>query len=89
MSAYRVEYTDHALRQLERIPEPHRTRIGHKVRMLADNPRPPTSCKLKDAGALHRIRVGDYRVLYEIHDRIVTVLIAEIGTRGGSYRHLS
>jgi len=88
MTPYRVEYTDKALRQLERIPNPHRARIGLKVRALADNPRPPTSCKLQGSDTLHRIRVGDYRVLYEIHDAVVTVLIAEIGTRGDIYRRL-
>ena len=88
MPVYRVEYTDKALRQLERIPNPHRARIGQKVRALADNPRPPQSCKLHGSKSLHRIRVGEYRVLYEIRDAIITVLVAHIGTRGGVYRRL-
>ena len=88
MAVYRVEYTNKALRQLACISEPYRTRIGHKVMALADNPRPPASCKLRGSNSLHRIRVGDYRVLYEIHDQIVTVLVAEVGHRSFIYRDL-
>jgi len=53
---------------------------------LADEPRPDGSRKLRGAGDLYRIRVGSYRVVYEIDDSIRIVVISRIGHRRDVYR---
>jgi mRNA interferase RelE/StbE len=56
------------------------------LRGLENDPRPPGSIKLHGEEDLHRIRVGDYRILYQIQDAILVVLVVEIGHRREIYR---
>jgi mRNA interferase RelE/StbE len=53
---------------------------------LAENPRPPGVDKMTDAGGLHRVRVGDYRVVYAVDDSARIVTVAAIGKRDDIYR---
>jgi mRNA interferase RelE/StbE len=53
---------------------------------LAADPRPPGCKKLADSTDFYRIRVSDYRMLYEIRDRAVLVLVIKIGHRRDVYR---
>ena len=74
-----------AQRMLAKIVQPYRDRIISAVRHLAENPRPPEVKKLSGRDAW-RIRIGSYRVLYEIHDAKLVVLVVEIGDRRDVYR---
>ena len=60
-------------------------RVLAAIRSLADDPRPHECKKLANREAW-RIRVGDYRVIYEIDDQTLTVLIVEAGHRREAYR---
>jgi mRNA interferase RelE/StbE len=60
-------------------------RIQARLRAIESNPRPPDVKKLKGRPAW-RVSVGDYRVIYEIHDRELLVMIVTIGHRGDVYR---
>lgn len=83
--AYRVEYKPAAERDLLALPPDVQRRIRPKIDALADNPRPHGVKKLKGEENTWRIRVGDYRVIYEIHDRILLVLVLRIRHRGSAY----
>lgn len=61
-------------------------RIHAAIRGLAADPRPRGSKKLQGYANTWRIRVGDYRVMYEIHEEIVVVLIVNIANRKDAYR---
>ncbi|MGV8075079.1 MAG: type II toxin-antitoxin system RelE/ParE family toxin [Syntrophobacteraceae bacterium] len=74
-----------AQKQLSRIAQPARDRIVTTVRELAEEPRPVGVKKLAGREAW-RIRVGDYRIIYEIHDQLLTVLVVSIGHRRDVYR---
>ena len=63
-----------------------RRRITSALHGLSENPRPVGSIKLSDPEALYRIRVGDYRVLYQIQDAILLVLVVRIAHRREVYR---
>ena len=63
-------------------------RILQKIRPLAQAPRPPGSKKMQGGSRLWRIRVGDYRVVYEIFDDTTTVEIGYIRHRREIYRNL-
>lgn len=85
---YRIELKASARNSLAKIPQPHRQRIATKINRLAENPRPRGVEKLAGKTPLYRIRVGDYRVIYEIRDAVLLVLVVRIGGRGDVYRHL-
>jgi mRNA interferase RelE/StbE len=72
-------------KELERLPDEVVNRVLARLAGLEVNPRPPDVKKLKGRNAW-RIRVGDYRVIYEIHDRELQVLVITVGHRREIYR---
>ena len=63
-----------------------RARLGQAIDGLGSEPRPPGCKKLKDEKRAYRVRVGDYRILYEIHDDRLVVLVIRIAKREDAYR---
>lgn len=84
--SYRVELTARAAKQLEALPQLFRKKVGARIDALAKQPRPSNSKKLTDRDNLYRLRVGDYRVIYQIEDRIVLITVIRIGHRRDLYR---
>ena len=86
---YRIEFREKAKRQLKDLSKVDRYALGRiktRIDALANNPRPPDVKKLSGTESLYRIRVGDYRIIYEIQDRVLVVLVVKIGRRGDVYR---
>lgn len=83
---YSVKFTPHAARAFRKLPRDVQTRISPSVDALKENPRPPGSEKLKGSEDAYRIRVGDYRILYEVQDKELIVYIIEAGHRRAVYR---
>jgi mRNA interferase RelE/StbE len=84
---YTVEITDRAKRELRRLPKQIASSILFEARALAKDPRPHGYQKLSGTD-LYRIRVGDYRIVYEIHDRVLVVLVIHVGHRREVYKRL-
>ncbi|OYD95825.1 type II toxin-antitoxin system mRNA interferase toxin, RelE/StbE family [Nostoc sp. 'Peltigera membranacea cyanobiont' 210A] len=63
-----------------------RIRIQTKIDDLADNPRPNGVVKLEDSDNAYRIRVGSYRVIYDIFDDVLIVSVVKVGHRKEVYR---
>jgi mRNA interferase RelE/StbE len=83
--AYQVELTRSAARQLRSLPRDTQVRLRDSIRKLADNPRPDRAVKLTGQD-LYRIRVGDYRVVYQVRDDVLLVLVVRLGHRRDVYR---
>jgi mRNA interferase RelE/StbE len=83
---YRIEFAPSAAREFERLPRDVQARIARKIDGLAANPRPPGVKKLQGPIDRYRIRIGDYRVVYDIYDRILRVLVLKVGHRRDIYR---
>ncbi len=83
---WQIEFTAKASRQFDTLPPHVRARIAPHMDALADNPRPPGCKKLKGAGDFWRIRIGDYRVICQIQDRALIVLIVTLGDRKDIYQ---
>jgi mRNA interferase RelE/StbE len=83
--AYTVEIEPRAQRQLRTLPRDVQRRITDALAALADQPRPPDAKRLTGHDRTYRIRVGAYRILYEIEDRIRIILIIEVGHRRQVY----
>lgn len=86
MGRYQVVFTRSARKELERLPTVIADRVLTRVQALATNPRPRGCRLLSGADSLWRIRIGDYRVLYEIQDEGEMVDILAIRHRGDAYR---
>jgi len=82
---YSIEILKSAKKQLGRIQSNDQERIISEIRALALNPRPLGSIKLHGRDAW-RIRVGDYRIIYEIKDSMLSVFVVAIGHRREIYR---
>jgi mRNA interferase RelE/StbE len=85
---YTVLLTPRATRDLKAIRNPiAKKRIAEAIDGLESDPRPQGVEKLTDvAPPIYRIRVGDFRILYEINDQTVTVTVARIGDRKFIYK---
>jgi mRNA interferase RelE/StbE len=88
--AYTVQLVKTAVREYDKLPAKIKRRIDEAFEELEQNPRPPGCKKLTEAQGVYRIRVGDYRVLYEIDDdqRVLEVLVVKISNRADVYRYL-
>ena len=86
--SYRIEVKCQAIKALAAIPHPHRRRIANAIDGLAQQPRPAGCTKLIGADNAYRIRVGDYRIVYQILDRVLIVFIIRIAHRKDVYRGL-
>lgn len=82
---YAVEILRIAQKQLAKIDRQARSRVVNAIRGLANNPR-PSGCKKLSGRPAWRIRVGAYRVIYEVHDEELVVLVVVIGDRKDVYR---
>lgn len=81
---YSVELSPRAVRDLRALPDQIRKRIGRRIDDLREEPRPDGCKKLSDG--TYRVRVGDYRIVYDISDAVLRVLILKVGGRGDIYR---
>jgi mRNA interferase RelE/StbE len=82
---YRVDVAPAAVRQLRKLAPPARRRIQAAIELLAEQPRPSGSTKLVGGEGEWRVRTGDYRIVYEIHDSVLLVLVVAVGHRRDIY----
>ena len=87
MPAYRVEVQRSAERDLDRLSKMLFDRISARLMALAQDPRPPGAEKLTGLEAF-RVRVGDYRIIYEVDNSARVVVVTRIRHRREVYRKL-
>ena len=85
---YQVSIDRDAQRVLKRCPADLVRRLRAAILALADNPRPIGCKKLTGQYDLWRIRVGDWRIVYQIQDDVLIVVVVEVASRGNAYRKL-
>lgn len=83
---YQIRLKPSAVRDLKKIPESDRKRVARVIDSLANNPRPREAKKLRGEKDLYRVRAGDYRVIYQVKDKILLVLVIRIRHRREVYR---
>lgn len=82
---YRIEVTPRALKDLKALPTRERQRVAEQIDALKTDPRPTGCKKLQGREDFYRIRVGDYRVVYQIEDEVLVILILRAGDRKEIY----
>lgn len=83
--AYSIQSYSQVKSDLKEIPEPIRSRIGNAINNLGDNPRPAGVVKVSGYSDLYRVRVGNYRIVYFIHDRQLHIVVVAAVVRGKAY----
>ena len=83
---YRVEITKRAERQFDSLPREAQVRVNKLFDVLAEDPRSHGAVKMEGHADLYRMRTGDWRVVYEIRDNVLLVLVVAVGHRREVYR---
>jgi len=85
MGRYRLIFRKSVSKDLRGIPKKHVARILKCFQALAEDPRPP-GCEKLSGQERYRVRQGVYRIVYEIDDDLLEVVVAKVGHRRGVYR---
>lgn len=88
MASYNLLFDNAVEKDLAKIPKTDVRSIMLKTTKLADNPRPLQSLKLENSDITYRLRVGNYRVIYQINDVTKTVTVYHIRHRKDIYRFI-
>ena len=83
--AYHIEFTKPAQKEYEKLDSLMKQRISDEIVGLETNPRPPACKALRGYKSVYRIRIGKFRVIYEIRDKILLVLVVRIAKRDDVY----
>jgi mRNA interferase RelE/StbE len=83
---YRIALAPSAARQVSKFDPPVRRRIQAVLELLATGPRPPAATQLVGGSGEWRVRTGDYRIVYEISDGELLVLVLRVGHRRDIYQ---
>jgi len=86
MDEYNIGFKSSAAKEFRNLPENIKQTIEIAIDELRQNPRPIGVVKLQNEEDLYRIRVGDYRVVYEIDDAAKSILITRVRHRREAYR---
>ena len=86
MACYRIEWRPSIKKDLKRVSKSEVPRIIKAVEALSDTPRPSGSTKLSGSESTYRIRIGSYRVIYEIYDDTILIEVVKVGHRKDVYK---
>lgn len=85
MASYELTFKKSVAKDLRAFPKQDVKRIMQRIQALANDPR-PTGCEKLSGQERYRIRQGVYRIVYEIEDTRLVVLIVKVGHRRDVYR---
>ena len=88
MASYSLSYRPSVEKDFRSIPRSFVARITARIERLPSDPFPPQSAKLQGADRLHRLRVGDYRVVYEVDMEALHIVVQYVRHRRDVYRRL-
>ena len=84
--SYRIELSPAAVRQLRKLDRVAQRRVQAAIELLATEPRPGGAKKLVGGDGEWRVRTGDYRIVYEIRDGVLLILVVAVGHRRDIYQ---
>ena len=85
MASYELRVKPSVMKDLRAIPKADVKRILARMEALRDDPRAP-GCEKLSGAELYRVRQGVYRIVYEVHDDSIMVVVVRVGHRGEVYR---
>jgi mRNA interferase RelE/StbE len=84
--AYTINFAPKAEREFKKLDKAVQRQLQPKIEALSKNPRVHGVEKLSGEDELYRIRAGDYRIVFQIQDKVLVVLLVKIGHRREIYR---
>ena len=85
---YSIEFRPAVLKSMKRLPKKELRRIKKKIDDLAENLPDSATTKMKGNNTFHRIRAGVYRIVYEIHEDRLVIIVVKVGHRKDVYKRL-
>ena len=85
---YSVEFRPAVLKSIKRLPLKDLRRIKKRIDELTVNLPNPATTKMRGNNPFHKIRSGDYRIICEIHDDRLVILVVKVGHRKEVYKRL-
>ena len=85
---YSIEFRPAVLKSLKRFPKRDLIRIKKKIDELRSNFPAPNTTKMQGDNSFHKVRSVNYRIIYEIHDDRLVILIVKVGHRKDVYKKL-
>ena len=86
---FAAEYRPSVLKSLKYLPKKDLVQIKKKIDNICQNLPEPATTKMKGNNSFHKIRSGNYRIIYEIQNSKLIILIVKIGHRKDVYKHLA
>ena len=84
---FSIQFRPAVLKNLKRFPKRDLVRIKKKIDELGSNLPDPNTTKMKGDNSFHKIRSGNYRIIYEIHNDTLIILVVKIGHRKDVYKN--
>ena len=84
-SRYEIRLKKSVAKDLRSVPKTDLKRLLEKIESLGEQPR-PVGCEKLSAEERYRLRQGNYRIIYEIQDQLLLVIVIKVGHRRGVYR---
>ena len=86
MAKYDLLISQSAEKTLKKLPSKEASRVATAIEKLAIDPRPQGCRKLSGEADTYRVRVGVYRIIYEVEGRLLRILVLKVGHRKDVYR---
>jgi mRNA interferase RelE/StbE len=86
--AYQIEVAPRAQRELKKLPKTVQVMLAKEIDTLATDPYPSGVEKIAQVDRCYRVRQGDYRIIYVVHDARLIVLVVRVGNRREVYKNL-
>lgn len=86
MANYSIEVSSTAEKQLRKLSQKDQINVLKRIQELSSEPRPNRSRKLRGQDNIYRVRVGNYRILYSIENKLLIIIILKVGHRRDVYR---
>lgn len=86
MASYKIEWRKSAVKEFEKLPKKEKAALIEKILSLSTEPRPVNSVKLVGSENSYRIRQGNFRVVYQIDDGVLVILIVRVAHRREVYK---
>jgi mRNA interferase RelE/StbE len=85
---YSVEFRPAVLKRLRRLPKKDLRKIKNKIDHLSENLPDPAMTKMKGNNPFHKVRSGDYRIVYQILEDRLVILVVKVGHRKDVYKKI-
>ena len=85
---YTIKFRPAVEKDIRHLPKKELIRIKRKIESLAENLPDRASTKMKGNNNFHKVRIGDYRIIYETRDDVLVILVVKIGHRKDIYKKL-